>query len=215
MTDEEEDQREIPIQTALRARDFERATRLTLELYGAGVLRFLVARLRNVDDAREAYAMFAEDLWSSITRFEFRCTMRGWAYVLARNAAHRHLRSPQRRACHNEPISAHASALADPGSVRSATAPHQRTALKQRIRALRAQLAAEDQVILTLHVDGGLPFRELALVLQEPGAELHGSALTRSAARLRKRFERLKRELRTLAEAEGLLSGELDHEPPD
>jgi RNA polymerase sigma-70 factor, ECF subfamily len=53
-----------------------------------------------------------------------------------------------------------------------------------------------------------LPWNEIALVLHEgDSVPLAGEVLARESARLRKRFERVKAELKALAVAEGLIKG--------
>jgi RNA polymerase sigma-70 factor (ECF subfamily) len=89
---------------------------------------------------------------------------------------------------------------------RSVTALHLRTDVKTRVRRLREQLDIEDQTLLMLHVDRGLPWRELVLVMHDDSAALEDAELDREAARLRKRFERVKAELKRLAIREGLIS---------
>jgi hypothetical protein len=55
-----------------------------------------------------------------------------------------------------------------------------------------------------LHVDRDLTFAELAVVLT--GEPLEGVLLEREVARLRKRFERVKRQLRKWASEDGLFA---------
>lgn len=195
---------EASLREAFALGDLERVARMTLECYGRDVLSFLVARLRSADAGREVFSMFAEDLWRGLGDFRWLCTMRCWVYVVARNAAQRYLRGPARRAENNEPLSQHASHLVE-ASTRPSTAPHLQSRFKERVRALREQLSTEDQSLLFLHVDRGLPFAEVAIVLHEGPAPLAAAEVGRAATRLRKRFERLKVELRRLAAAEGLL----------
>jgi RNA polymerase sigma-70 factor (ECF subfamily) len=73
------------------------------------------------------------------------------------------------------------------------------------MRALRERLDPEDQTLLILHVDRALTWPEIALVLHDEAAPLEGAEHGRAAARLRKRFERVKAEFRRLAREEGLL----------
>jgi RNA polymerase sigma-70 factor, ECF subfamily len=198
---------EAPLREAFAAGDFDAATRLAFGLYGREVLSFLAARLRSEQHGQEAFAMFAEDLWTSMSSFAYRCSMRCWVYILARNAANRYAVASHRKPERNLPISQHASALAILPVTRDATRPYHDTELKQRVRALRDRLTSEDQMLLILHVDRGLPWRELALVMHEGSDLLEGEPLTREAARLRKRFERVKSQLRKFAIEEGLLKG--------
>lgn len=188
-----------------KAQDFQAAATRALEAYGQEILSFLTSRMRAASDAEEAYSMFAEDLWKGLPGFAFRCSVRGWMYALARNAANRYATAPQRRAARNVPLSRDgvASKLVD--AARSVTQVHQRTDVKDKIRGLRERLPQEDQALLILFVDRNLPWREIAMVVHERGEELDDAALDREAARLRKRFERLKVELKAMAIAEGLL----------
>ena len=85
--------------------------------------------------------------------------------------------------------------------VRSTTAAHLRTDVKDGFAALRATLAPEDQLLLQLRVDADLPWRDLARALADDDRE----PTTNQVAALRKRYERLKRELQALARARGLV----------
>ena len=73
------------------------------------------------------------------------------------------------------------------------------------MRALREQLEPDDQMLLVLRVDRGMEFRDIAVALAEADAPLDAETLEREAARLRKRFERVKERLRELARSEGLI----------
>ena len=193
------------VRSAVRANELEVAATRALEAYGKEILSFLVARLRSRSDGEEAFSMFAEDFWNGLPGFGFRCSVRGWMYTVARNAANRHASSPQLRPARNLTISGKESLSQMIDRVRSATAVHLRTDVKAKVRALRERLDPEDQTLLILHVDRGLSWRELAMVMHEDGERLEGKALDREMARLRKRFERVKAELKELATKEGLI----------
>jgi len=196
---------EHDIRSAFDGGDLQTAARLTFERYGREILSFVCARLRSDDHGQEAFAMFAEDLWSGLPGFGWRCSMRCWVYVLARNASKRYASSPARQRERNLPLSQHESLLAQRETVRSPTEPHRDTSVKARMRALREHLSPEDQTLLILHVDRRLTWPEIALVLHDADDVLATAEQAREAARLRKRFERLKLELRRLAIEEGLL----------
>ena len=51
--------------------------------------------------------------------------------------------------------------------VRNTTQMHLRTEVKDRVRAIRDRLDPDDQMLLTLRVDKRMPFRELALVMND------------------------------------------------
>jgi RNA polymerase sigma-70 factor (ECF subfamily) len=196
---------EQAVRAAFDANDLELAASRAIEGYGPELLSFLQARLRTQSDAEEAFSMFAEDLWKGLSGFEFRCSVRGYLYTLARNAANRWATSPQNRRERNLSMSGQASVANLIARTRTATELHRRTDVKDRVRALRDALPEQDQLLLLLHVDRGLPWREIALVMHEGEAPLDEEGVTRESARLRKRFERVKAELRELAVKAGLL----------
>lgn len=193
------------IRVAYDGGDFQAAATQALEAYGQEVLSFLAARLRSQSDGEEAFSIFAEDMWKGLPNFAFRCSVRAWLYALARNAANRYASAPHNRYERSLSAAAQRTLSAFIERARSVTDLPKRTDTKAKVRALRDRLALEDQTLLILHIDRGLPWRELALVMHEQHDPLDDEALAREAARLRKRFERLKSELRSLAVAEGLL----------
>jgi RNA polymerase sigma-70 factor (ECF subfamily) len=196
---------EPKIQQAWTAGDFETAATAVLEGYGDEILSFLIARLRNPSDGQEAFAMFAEDLWTGLPKFAWRCSMRTWAYTLARNAANRYASAPARKVARNLTLSGPSRVSALVERVRSATHVYHQTAVKDRVRELRERLDPEDQTLLVLRVDRGMAWRDLAITMAGD-AELDDAALERESVRLRKAFERVKTELRRLAKEAGLLS---------
>jgi RNA polymerase sigma-70 factor, ECF subfamily len=195
---------ETAIRDACSAGQLEAGATATLEAYGPEILSFLIVRLRSASDAQDVFSMFAEDLWTGLAKFGWRCSMRTWAYALARNAATRYASTPQRRAGRNVPLSS-ASQLSDAVErVRSATNLFQQTAVKDRFRSLRDRLDSEDQMLLVLRVDRGMAWRDLAIAMAGD-AELDDKIIERESLRLRKAFERVKSELKRIAEREGLL----------
>jgi RNA polymerase sigma-70 factor, ECF subfamily len=197
-------QHEAAIREAFDAHKLDLAASRTLEAYGEELMGFLFARLRNPVDAQEVFAMFAADLWTGLSDFGFRCSVRTWVYTLARNAATRYQAAPQRRVANNLSLSQLESISAAIDRHRSATDAYLQTAVKDRFRQLREQLTAEDQMLLILRVDRGMAWRDLALALSGD-VTLSEEAITRETARLRKAFERVKQMLKELAAREGLL----------
>jgi RNA polymerase sigma-70 factor (ECF subfamily) len=196
---------EKPIRDAWDADDYGRAAELSLEQYGNEILGFLSARLRSPSDAAEAFSMFTEDFWRGLPEFSWRCSMRGWAYTLARNAANRYKVSPHNRAGRNLTFTQHAPLSRLVEQVRTRTAAHLRTEVKSKMREIRERLPDDEQTLLMLRVDRGLPWRELALVLHEEEGELEGKALEQASARVRKRFQLVKDKLKRMVEEEGLI----------
>lgn len=177
--------------------DLEAAATRAIEAYGAEVMGFLVSYMRDEDDAGDVFAQASEDLWKGLRGFDGRASLRTWFYTLARNAASRFRRSPHRRPGRHVPLS-QAAAAAD--RIRSQTLPHLRTEVKDKFAEIREALDPEDRALLILRVDRQLEWTDVARVLDpdEPDP-------ARAAARLRKRYERVKEDIRARAKAAGLL----------
>jgi len=88
--------------------------------------------------------------------------------------------------------------------VRTQTAEYLRDEAKDRLRVLRDNLTPDEQAILTLRLDRGLCWAEIAEIMSDSAAD-DEKERKRSEAGVRKQFERLKDRLRELAKREGLL----------
>lgn len=187
---------EATIRAAADGARWSEAATVALRSYGEEILGYLVAVTRNEADARDAFSIFAEMMWRGLPGFRWECTFRTWAYGLARNSLARVKRDPHRR---------RAVALDDAvvealvEQVRSRTATFMRTETKDKVARLRAELAPDDQTLLILRINRGLAWREIARVLA--GDDATPAALDKQAAALRKRFERLKTEIKARARA--------------
>jgi RNA polymerase sigma-70 factor (ECF subfamily) len=184
--------------------DLQGAVTCAIEGFGPEVFGFLATLLRDEQDASEVFSQACEDMWRSIGKFEGRCTMRAWLYTLARHAVARFRRSPHRRPGRHVDLSA-ISDMAE--RVRSRTLPHLRTSVKDEFTAIRDSLDEDDRALLVLRVDRGMSWREIARTfsLDDDSDE----ALRRLEARLRKRLQFVKEEIRVRARDAGLLRGEL------
>jgi RNA polymerase sigma-70 factor (ECF subfamily) len=185
------------------AGDLSGTATLAVERYGPEILGVLTAQLRSSSQAAEAFAMFTEDLWRGLPGFQWRCSLRAWAHRLARNAAIRHVRAPPLRRERNLRLSDADEVWQMAERVRTTTEVHLRSEIKSEIRRLREELPAEDQLLLVLHVDKGMEWREVAAAMADD--DLDEFALERESARLRKRFQAAKDRLRDLARDRGLL----------
>jgi RNA polymerase sigma-70 factor (ECF subfamily) len=179
------------------ASDFQGAATLAIEEYGPEVLGFLVVLVRDEDDAREAFSQACEDLWVGLPRFEGRSSMRTWIYTLARHAASRLRRAAHRRPGRHVALSEVSEVVE---RVRTATAPHARTAAREGLAQIRDALEPDDRSLLVLRVDRQMGWTDIAAIMVEDDDDL-----ARTAARLRKRFQILKEELRARARAAGLV----------
>lgn len=205
MTAEVEDR----VRRACEADEYEEATTATLRAYGPEILGWLVHRLRSETDGADAFAVFAEDLWKGWASFEWRCSLRGWAYTLARNSANRISSSAGRHRRRHVALSDVPEIDRVAREIRTNTLPHLRTTIKDRFRQLREHLSQEDQLILILRVDKKLPWADIAHVLLGDGPPApDDEAVRRESARLRKRMQFIKGKLRDLGEAAGILDQE-------
>ncbi|TMQ03925.1 MAG: sigma-70 family RNA polymerase sigma factor [Deltaproteobacteria bacterium] len=175
---------------------------LVIESYGPEVLNFLTAMLCDHADSGDAFAQACEDLWKGLPRFEGRASMKTWFYTLARHAASRLRRSSrhQRFATISE-----ISDVAD--RVRSRTRPHLKTEVKLGFAAIRAALDDDDRMLLVLRVDRGMSWNDVARVMSDEG-DTSEAEISRSAARLRKRFQSVKKTIRERAIAAGLVGSQ-------
>jgi RNA polymerase sigma-70 factor (ECF subfamily) len=193
---------EEEIQALLETGEHRAAAARTVKKYGPEVLGFLTALLRDEPSAREVFSQACEDVWAGLERFEGRSSLRTWFYAIARNAAARHRRSLRRRGPH-APLSGFDD-LATP--VPSSRKPYLRTDMKAWFAGVRNRLSEDDRALLVLRVDRKLPWSEIARVFARANAS--DDALARKAAMLRKRFERLKDEIRSRARTDGLVEDE-------
>ena len=195
---------EAELAALLRERSFHRAATRAFEGYGAELYGFLVTFVGNEPDAAEVFAQVSEDLWKGLPAFTSRCSVRTWLYVLARHAALRFRRSPWNHRGRRTGDARLDDFIAE---ARSRTEPWLRTDVKDRFRALRESLDPDDRALLTLRVDRALPWQDIARVtLGDEAVDEVGQQ--REVARLTKRFQLLKEEIRRRAKEAGLLDGE-------
>lgn len=196
-------ERENEIRAAFDSGRLQDAATAVLSVYGDEILSFIHSRLRDRVDSDEAFAMFAEDLWNGLPSFGWRSSVRTWAYTLARNATIRYASTSDRRVARNLPLSCPGAVAALVARVRETTECYKRTAVKDHFGVLREQLDLEDQTLLILRIDRNLSWRELAQTLSGR-VDLDEAEIERESARLRKAFERVKREIKRLSEGKGL-----------
>ena len=145
-------------------------------------------------------ARVRELLWRSLPKFLWAGSLRGWLYVVVRNESARLQADPfARRATSFDAEGDHGE---DNRRQRTETAPYRKTDVKQAFLRLRDQLTEDDRLLLLLRVDRNLDWSDVARAM----AGHDTPPDPRDVARLRKRFQRVKERLRTLAVNEGLLS---------
>jgi RNA polymerase sigma-70 factor (ECF subfamily) len=175
--------------------DYRAAATLLLTELGPDVLRVTFSRLRDETGAAEVFSEFAENVWKGLPSFEFRCSVRAWAFAVARNATHRYLARDERRRRASVPLSQLPELAVRVEAVRASTLDHLRTTRRDRVSELRSQLGEEDQLILTLHIDQRMSFPEIAYVTLGDTSAPEARVRTETD-RVRKRFQLIKARLR-------------------
>lgn len=175
---------------------------VAIEGYGPELLGFVMAILRDETAASDVFSQLCEDLWSGLEGFRWQSTLRTWAYTIARHATQRYLRSPHLR--RNRPLAdEEISKIAD--RVRSSTINYLRSEVKEKVQQIRDTLDPDDQTLLILRVDRNLAWNEVAEIMLGEDEPHSSDAISRKSAALRKRFERLKEDLKRLAKEHQLL----------
>ncbi|HEU4408525.1 MAG TPA: sigma-70 family RNA polymerase sigma factor [Polyangiaceae bacterium] len=185
----------------------EEAAERALRGYGPEVYGFLASQHRDEAAAADVFSLWSERLWLGLARFGWECSLRTWAYALARNCSVSYLRSAQRRARREAPVPASDLAARVAQEVRTRTHAFLRTEVKTKMAALRESLSEEDQALLTLRVDRKLEWKDVARVMLAGEGEPEAAALDRESQRLRKRFQIVKERLVEMARREGILGG--------
>ncbi len=183
--------------------DLRAAATLIIRELGGEVFAFLRGVLHDEGDADEVFAATSERLWRSLPAFEWRSSLRTWLYVIARNEAARFALGAKRRNVGRVPPAELENVVA---AVRTETISALRTAKRDKIRALWGELSVDDRTLLILRIDRDLEWIDIARIfLTNDEQTCTDDELTREAARLRKRFQLIKRRLAQRAREEGLL----------
>ena len=185
----------LPVEGTIRshfdAGHLDAAMAAAIEGYGAELFGFLVGLTRDHDRASDLFGSLCERLWRGLPAFRWDSSFRVWAYTIARNEFLRSLRHTTRER-KQVPLSRASQLSAMAVRARASTPAYRRTDVKDAFARLREQLAPEDHMLLGLRLDKRMAWNEIASVM--------GSGdVARDAAKLRKRFERLKTRLRELA----------------
>jgi RNA polymerase sigma-70 factor (ECF subfamily) len=183
----------------LRDQQYDQLATRALEAYSDGLYGYLISLMKNPMDAAEVFSQAVEDFWRGLPRFRGEARVQTWLYKLAQHAACRFRRSPWNRGDRTSD-----SKIDDLVAAYSHTAPWRDTEVKDHIRTLRDDLDPDDRALLILRVDRDLGWKDVALVMLEHDQPT-AAAIDREAARLRKRFEHVKKQLRARVATAGLV----------
>jgi RNA polymerase sigma-70 factor (ECF subfamily) len=182
------------VRELLAAGDPAGAATAAIREFGPRVLRYQGAVLRSEADAADAFSLFAEQVWKGLPDFQWKSSLQTWVFRIAWHAA-LNLRRDGWRRLGRPFVTGEATALAEDIRTKSVVRVERQ---KQALDKLREALGVEEQSLLTLRVDQGFSWEEIAEVLSEGGEPIE-------PATLRKRFERLKERLTVLAREQGLV----------
>ncbi len=186
------------VRAARDASDWAAAATALIAGYGPEILRYLVSLAPDRTRAADAFSRFCESVWLALPEFRADATFRVWCYSLARYALSRELRDPNARADRRVPLSEVPSAEQAMTEVRARTAEYLRSETKDRLARVRASLHRDDQALLVLRINRQLGWSEIAHALAEPDEALTPKQLAQRSAALRKRYQRIKDELRAV-----------------
>jgi RNA polymerase sigma-70 factor (ECF subfamily) len=178
--------------------DVRGATTLAIQRFGPELLGFLHVLTGDPEAAGEVFADLCVRIWKGLPAFRWESSLRTWIYVLARRACHDHRRDRAAWQGRNTHLTDDAQLDALIVHLRTQGTTQLREGRAARIQRLRARLSVDEQTLLTLRVDRGLEWREIAIILSDADAP-GDDELTRAAASLRKRYERVKQALRRMA----------------
>jgi RNA polymerase sigma-70 factor (ECF subfamily) len=190
------------VRAVLQAGDVGQAVTDLLRSLGPEVFGFLRGALGNDGDADEVFAATSERLWRSLATFRWQCTLRTWTYVIARHEVVRFLHGERRHKVGRVTTSALKEVVA---AVRTETLSALRSEKKSKVKALRDELPVDDRTLLILRVDRNLQWEEIAHAFLSDVESPTAEEIRREAARLRKRFQIIRKRLADRAREEGLL----------
>lgn len=185
-------EREVGVR--LQAGDIEGAAARLLEACGPAIRGYLRVALPSERQMREAYSSFTECVWQTLRRYRGEPALIVWAYRQAYCCAkpYRSQSRPKRSSTGRKTESG-ARAL-----TRTRAATLQPLGPAEDAELLRAELSLEEQTLLTLRVDRGFGWDEVACVL---GKGRDGDAMKR-------RYQRLMQRLHRIAIERGLIQDE-------
>ncbi len=189
------------VQSACQAGHYDDAATATIGGLGPEILGLLVKMTKDSDAASDIFSMFCEDLWKGLPRFRWEASLKNWSYRLAINAHRRYLRDPLRRKGQRLQTG---EADQWPDKARTVTRNYMRTTIKDRFSSLRQHLTPQEQALMSLRLDRGMEWNEIALIMIEDDDPSRDDIL-KEAKKQRMRFSRLKQKLTELARKEGLL----------
>ena len=182
------------------------AATLALRALGPQILGYLSGVMGSEADADDVFASASERVWRSLVKFEWRCSLRTWFYIVAHREIARFRQRARRHVNGRVPISELRSVLSAVRLTVSSAAGSER---QEKVAKLRAELPEQDRALLVLRIDRDLSWEEIAQVVAEGGEgdDLSEEDIKREAARLRKRFQIVRQRLANRVREEKIALG--------
>lgn len=182
------------------AQDWRAAATAIVRGFGPEILGFLFGMMGREAAVDDAFSQFCEDLWKGLPGFRRESSVRTWTYKVAQHVVYRQARRENRQRRRFAPIAEFPELEDLAEELRTATLPYLRTEVRAEVARFREQLDPDERSLIILRVDRRLSWDAIARITSEE-AEPDPETLKRDAARLRKRYERVKHRLRALAGA--------------
>lgn len=184
--------------------ELKEAATAAIEGFGPEIFGFLVAVARDKALAGEVFAQFSEELWNRLAGFRWKASFRTWLYRLAWMAWQRLRREPHFRKTIS--LAEEPDIADDERRVRTVELPRDESPLDEAVARLRQSLDPEDQALLILRVDRGMPWKEIAAVMNGGEEAPDEAELARKAAIVQDRFSQLTENLKRLARENKLIT---------
>ncbi len=183
---------ETDITARLAAEDYDAAVEAILGLYGGRIFRMMVGILRDESAAQDTFQTFSIALWQSLPSFNGDSRVYTWTYTIARRTIGKRLSKAKSSVdrLHTDQELALAAKW-----TRTATAEWRKTESRAKLQELLDELDTDDRTLVMLRIGEAMPWDQVAAVLSDEDGVLDSDALKKEAARLRKRFERVKTRL--------------------
>ncbi|HEY0255258.1 MAG TPA: sigma-70 family RNA polymerase sigma factor, partial [Kofleriaceae bacterium] len=140
----------------------DRATEKILREYGDELARYLRSQVASEADAQEAFSRMSEELWKSLARFDGRCSVRTWCYMLARHSAI-YIRTLPRH--QREQLVSSVPSVQQAATEMFSNSLVERAHEQEVYTEAKEALEPDDRTLLVLRIDRNLSWREIAVVL--------------------------------------------------
>jgi len=175
----------------------------TRALYALGpeIYGFVWRTIGNGDDADDVFSSVSERIWRGLMSFQWRCSLRTWAYAITHREVSR-FRDGARRGRTRRAATSELDAVV--AQVRTETQSALAAGKVELLDRLRKELPVEDQELLVWRVDRRMPWSEIALIFLNDPENWSDEERKREADRLKKRFQFIKQHLARRARAHRL-----------